>query len=438
MLTSLRMKRWSFLLAAFFSLSSYAQPFADSLRQLLSKKMDLYLDKDGNAKESFLLTEKGIEVYTPQTDTSQRRFDFIVRWTDVDVFRNILIKMEPGEVYSLCRERNEPFSSEWKEKYKFNEKKKGGQESSASGQLTGICIALDPGHIAGDLETAKKEKKWVEMKNPPVQIIEGQLTLATALLLKKKLEMEGASVFMTRSTSGMSAFGMDYKTWKDSLFQSSLDKAWKRGDVTFEERNYLLTRANDLEIFRRFFLAEDVRERARKINVYQPDLTLVIHYNVDETNASWNKPSAKDYNMAFVGGSFSDEELVRPEDRIEFLRLLLTDEVERSSAFASQVVSRLEKRTGVPAALDSSAAYLKSHCLPTAFQGVFCRNLTLTRKIKGVVCYGESLYQDNVNECRQLSKTDFIRDGIKTSKRVEEVADAYFQAIMKYAESMNR
>jgi hypothetical protein len=92
----------------------------------------------------------------------------------------------------------------------------------------------------------------------------------------------------------------------------------------------------------------------------------------------------------------------------------------------------LVKKTNVPAALDSNAVYLKDNCMKTGASGVFCRNLTLTRKVKGVICYGESLYQDNVNECKLLSKKEIKVGEMETSKRVEEVAEAYFNGIMNY------
>jgi len=96
------------------------------------------------------------------------------------------------------------------------------------------------------------------------------------------------------------------------------------------------------------------------------------------------------------------------------------------------MIQALVEKTNVPAALDSNAVYLKDNCMKTDVVGVYCRNLTLTRKVKGVVCYGESLYQDNVNECKALSKKEVKIGEVETSKRVEEVANAYFEGILNY------
>jgi len=60
--------------------------------------------------------------------------------------------------------------------------------------------------------------------------------------------------------------------------------------------------------------------------------------------------------------------------------------------------------------------------------GVYCRNLQLTRYIHSPLVYGETLYQDNINECIMLNQE---RDKTK-NKRIQQVADAYFQGILDY------
>ena len=397
--------------------------------------MHKYMDKGGKASEVFSFIKEGMEVYSPATDTSQKKVELIIHWNEVDDYENIFKKYDYRTIMQMLHdsvanaEVNSPVIT----------------NSDLSKPLLLYKIALDPGHIGGDIETAKREKKWVEIKaNPtkgikePIQLIEGDLTFATAKILKNKLESEGAIVMLTRNEQGISSFGITYEKWKDSLFLYSLDSAQARGDVTFEEKNFLLTKANKTEIFRRFFLQEDLRERARKINQFNPDLTLIIHYNVDETNTNWNKPTNKNFNMAFVGGSFGADELDKPEARIDFLRLLLTDDVEQSIDFSKYIVESLVQKTGVPAAMDSSASYLKGNCITTDAAGVFCRNLALTRMVKGILCYGESLYQDNINECKALSKNEIKIDGIETSKRAEQVAEGYFQGIMNYVKSKTK
>lgn len=405
--------------------TSFSQVYSDSLISFYTTKMQRYLTKDSTVSEVFLLTKKGVEVYKPATDSTERKFEYRIDWIDIRFWKQALQKYSSAQIIQLLANSTVVGRS----KHSVN------SLPDSSRPLLHYKIALDPGHIAGDIETAKMERKWVEMKGSSIPLIEGQLTLATALILKKKLQKEGAAVMLTRDKPNQSAFGTGFQRWKDSLFVRTLDSALARGDVSFEERGFLLSKANNTDIFRRFFLYEEMRERTRKINEFNPDLTLMIHYNVDETNHSWNKPTHKNFNMAFVGGSFGAGELEKPEARIDFLRLLLTEDIENSIEFSKFIVNSLVETLNVPAALDSCAIYLKDNCLTTGAAGVFCRNLSLTRTVKGTLCYGESLYQDNRNEYKLLSKKEVKIGEMTTAKRVEEVANAYYQGIMKYVKN---
>ena len=425
---------------------SFGQANPDSLISVYVKKIQKHLDKDGKVSEIFSFTKEGIETYQLETDTSQRKFEGIILWRQVDTLKRLFQFVDSREVRKVCTYKMDNTYLTALRLISVSKQSVSKLNKDTVFPKIGDCrIVIDPGHIGGDIETAKMEKKWVEMKpNPakgikePIQLIEGNLTFAAAKILKKKLESEGATVLLTRHEQGISAFGISFEKWKDSLFLRSLDSAFARGDVSFEEKNFLLTKADATEIFRRFFLQEEMRERARRINAFHPDLTIIIHFNVDETNQSWNKPTKKNFNMAFVGGSFSADELEKPEARIDFLRLLLTGDIENSIEFSKYMVESLVEKTKVPAALDSCALYLKGNCITTDAPGVFCRNLALTRMVRGTLCYGESLYQDNIDECKALSKAEITIDGIKTSKRVQEVADAYFNGVMNYVKQKSQ
>lgn len=132
--------------------------------------------------------------------------------------------------------------------------------------------------------------------------------------------------------------------------------------------------------------------------------------------------------MAFVGGAFMAGDLSSPEKRFEFLRLLITDDLENSIALSSDVVNSFEKILNVKTASFNDAKYLIEGCLPANEVGVYCRNLQLTRYIHSPLVYGETLYQDNINECVLLNEEV---DKTK-NKRIQQVADAYFQGVLGY------
>ena len=91
----------------------------------------------------------------------------------------------------------------------------------------------------------------------------------------------------------------------------------------------------------------------------------------------------------------------------------------------------------IPIAKANDADYLRDNCLKTPSAGVFCRNLALCRKINSPMVYGESLYQDNVKESKELMKTDLAIYGIKANERVFQVAGAYYEAVMSFLAKKN-
>jgi hypothetical protein len=56
----------------------------------------------------------------------------------------------------------------------------------------------------------------------------------------------------------------------------------------------------------------------------------------------------------------------------------------------------------------------------------------LCRKINSPLVYGESLYQDNRAECKELMKCDVDVYGIKTNIRLQLVAKSYFDAVIDF------
>src|SRR5438132_14401445 len=64
--------------------------------------------------------------------------------------------------------------------------------------LSGLRIALDPGHLGG--QWAKMEKRWFQVGNSAA-VEEGDLTLRVARLLAPRLRKLGAKVLFVRNSS---------------------------------------------------------------------------------------------------------------------------------------------------------------------------------------------------------------------------------------------
>ena len=274
-------------------------------------------------------------------------------------------------------------------------------------KLSGVRIALDPGHSSNNLTDAKIEGKFIEFlktNNPTFKsntaLVESELTYHTALVLKKLLENEGATVLLTRSAIGESAMGYNFDYWLNNYFHQHLDSLYAIEEITLEEYDkYKKFKKNNSDytkkiLFNKLFNRIDFETRAQKINAFNPDLSLILHYNVDIDNDPWKTPTKENKTMVFVPGGFMKEESRKPEDEFHFLRLLFSNQIEESIVLAEFIITELQKDTLLSVATPSdSISYLNKYCISTDVSGVFCRNLALTRKIIGPVCRNAVLIQ---------------------------------------------
>ncbi|MCU0437427.1 MAG: N-acetylmuramoyl-L-alanine amidase [Raineya sp.] len=302
--------------------------------------------------------------------------------------------------------------------------------------LLGWRIALDPGHFAGDLQTAKIEGKYLEMMlsdSTKIEFWESHLAWATAKLLQERLENAGATVMITRSRPEYTAFESTFKTkYQEYLQRHYGSESLIRQSIKSKKTRMPLPQNTFFQVF---FKRDELRKRVEKINAFKPDLTLIMHYNVDEKNTGWDKTVSKNFSMAFVGGAFELEDL-KEESLDDFVRLMCTQDTEKSVLLAQKVLHFHQKDAKVPIVpLKNDQDYLQEKCLYTGVQGVYARNLLLARAIEGVVCYGESLLQDSEQEIRRLNEKTLKVDDIYTSPRISEIADAYFKGIMSYCQN---
>ena len=387
-----------------------------------TEKAQNYLDKEKALSGYYSIDKAGVKMFASPQDKKAGKTEFSIRWEQIENFNNLMKFYSSNSMLDLYKQNT------------FQEMPVGDQ-LFVKNKLPSLKIAIDPGHIANDFIMGDLEKKHIKIKGDSlngikdsIEIAEGILTYATAILLKEKLEKEGAVVFLTR-TADKSAFGKTFAQWKKDDLKNAVDSLVKIGELKSSQKQYFLSqKAKDRDIFRVIFRDLELAKRIELINNFKPDLTVVIHFNVDETNLDWEKCTNKNYNMSFVAGAFMKADLSNKEKRFEFLRLLITDDLERSIILSAAVVENFEKVLHVKTATIRDANYLTEGCMPTATSGVYCRNLQLPRYIHSPTVYGETLYQDNLEECKMLnSETDKTKN-----KRIQQVADAYFKGIMEY------
>ncbi len=421
--------RWILFSLFVFNQSLFAQKI-DSLVAHYNEFAERFLVKGSRAKGYFSINQQGISMYASPTDKIKNKAEIRVLWQDLPVFLDLLyysdrkfqfdayqkfgtsgVSEELAQAIFILKENYRPFLT------------------NRTSPLSGIKIAIDPGHIAGDFATAKTEGRFISMehKGKKYEFFEAELALTTAFLLRDSLVKYGAEVFLTRTQGNQAAFGKSYRQWLESDFRLIL----KRKGYTNAQINSQMNTLNRSMSFYKYFLDADLEARASKINYFNPDITIFIHYNADFYNSGWNKPSPRNYSMVFVPGAFLGGELYSREMRFDFLRLLVSGKTRQSLTLSQYVCKEFENTLKVPVVSpNEEPPYLKENSLRIA-PGVYARNLRLNRLVNSVLCYGEPLLQDNEDELERLSQNDLSKG--KIAPRLEQVAQSYLRAILNYS-----
>lgn len=199
--------------------------------------------------------------------------------------------------------------------------------------LQGVRIALDPGHIGG--KCAKMEERWFQI-DEGIPVMEGEMTLLVAQLIKPKLEALGADVFLTREANRPI-------TRKRSPHFKALAKA-KVEALALEES--LTDRFAD----KLFYRTAEIRARARKVNEsIQPDLVVALHFNAE----AWGDPADpqltdNNHFHILLNGAYTTSELAQEDQRFEMTRRVLQGTIQEEVALSQSFVEAFKAETELP------------------------------------------------------------------------------------------
>jgi len=397
---------------------------AQNQQEFYTQKLSRYFSKDHKIKELVSITQDGIFIKAGESKNPE----IFLNWSQVKILSPLISNISEAELKKLLIDKKDSLS--------FYVKKDSIKERVKPPSVKGMKIAIDAGHIGGVYHMGETESRCMTLaidSTKQIQLVEGNLTFFTALLLKQKLDSMGAQTMLTRNDTGLSALGINFWEWKKKIKDKTyLDSLIQNNLISEKVLHLLAEHLPDKTLFSQVFSSVDMATRAKKINAFQPDITVIIHYNVNERNIGWNHTTDKDYVMAFVPGCITSENLNTLAGRLNFLRLLISPDIENSVKLSSDVVQHISAKLNVPLVRSEDATYLTEHCLPTLSEGVYSRDLALARLIKGPLVYGEPLYQDNEKECVLLTALDDSVNGFPVSKRIELVAEAYYEGIMEY------
>ncbi len=405
---------------------------AQSDQVYYQSKLELYFSKDHEVKNFVGIDEKGISIYADASAKHEgKRTEVKLSWREVDSLKNNISTISEKELEKILIDKKDSL---------FYYVRKDSLKHTYATKFKGMRIAIDPGHIGGTFEMGQAESRCMKLgidSTTCIQLEEGNSTFLTATLLKKKLEAQGATVMLTRKDTGLSALDISFYDWKKKIkSRAYIDSLMKEGLLSEKEERELNSKMADRALFSNVFGPMDLSARARKVNAFKPDLTVIIHYNVNEKNTGWTKTTDKDFVMAFVSGCITTKDLQTLAGRLNLLRLLISNDIENSVQLSALVVGHISRDLKVPIAKKEDATYLTEHCLSTPAEGVYSRDLALARLIRGTLVYSEPLYQDNLNECLLLNGYGEKIAGSTFPHRIEMVANAYYEALSDYVNSL--
>ncbi len=275
--------------------------------------------------------------------------------------------------------------------------------------LSEMHIAIDPGHIGGDFAHLEQRNfQPFPDDDGQVPIREGDLTLATAHLLKPLLEELGAQVSLVRD---------------------------QPEPVTTQRTADFLPHFPDrLMAEKIFYRTAEIRARAELVNQQlQPDLVLCLHYNAD----AWNDPAdpwaARNHFHILLNGAYLPGEVALDDQRFEMLRHLFTRSTSRALPLAQTISDVFLRETNL----------VPYHYSPTASatqldsaRPIYARNLLANRLYQAPTIYLEPYVMNHRDTYDRVQMGDYegVRDfrGQPVRSLVREYAETIQQAFREH------
>ena len=300
-----------------------------------------------------------------------------------------------------------------------------------AGVLSGLKIALDPGHIGG--EWAKMEERWFKSGDaPPVE--EGEMTLRVAKMLAAKLRSLGARVsFVRDKTEPVTPFRPDdfKEVARGILKAAGTENPREEFDGPDDPAKEQTVRWQS-EIL--FYRNSEIRQRAKRVNAkLRPDLVLCLHFNAEAWGDERNPTlSDKNHLHLLVNGSYLPPELESDDERLEMLQHLLSRAYDEEIKIADTVALIMAKKTELP-----PYQYTTDTVTKVGTSGyVYARNLVATRLYQCPVVYFEPYVMNSHDVFARVQAGDYdgtqLVNGVARTSIYREYVDSVVEGLVEY------
>ncbi len=229
-------------------------------------------------------------------------------------------------LYAFGNEGDAQKSRYWRTKEEIGKR-------SAEKPLDGIKITLDPGHIGG--KCAKMEERWFQIGDS-LPVMEGEMTLVVAQLIKPQLEALGAIVSFTRDENK-----------PVTKMRTPHFRALAKAKVKTLELDPALT---ELYADKMFYRTAEIRTRAAKVNLrLKPDMVIALHFNAE----AWGDPldpqlTTNNHFHILVNGAYTAGEVKKADQRFEMVKRILEGTIDEEIALSHAFVESFKRETQLP------------------------------------------------------------------------------------------
>lgn len=300
-----------------------------------------------------------------------------------------------------------------------------------AGALSGVRIALDPGHIGGPW--AKMEERWFKSGDgAPVE--EGEMTLRVATMLADRLRALGGRVSFVRDKSEpVTPYRpADFKETARAILRANgienPPEDFRTPDDPLKEQ----TVRWQSELL--FYRTSEIRERARLVNSkLRPDVVLCLHFNAEAWGDERNPTlSDKNHLHLLVNGAYLPAEIESDDERFEMLHRLLSRTYDEEVKIAESAAAALARKSGLP-----PYEYTKDIVAKVGTSGyVYARNLVATRLYRCPVVYFEPYVMNSSDVFARIQAGDYeglrVINGIERPSIYREYVDGVVEGLVEY------
>lgn len=294
--------------------------------------------------------------------------------------------------------------------------------------LTGVRIALDPGHIGGAY--AATEERFLSF-HPEIKgevVTEGDHVLKVAQLLKPRLEALGARVFLVREQPE------PVTNQRPGDLRNVALNLLRENGITNPQDTYS-DRTTDAKVLtiqwqseKLFYRNSEIRARARKVNVdIKPDIVVCMHLNAE----GWGDSTKPQYSPAnhlhvMVNGCYEAVELQTQDIRYEMFNRLFHRMHEVELPLAESVAKAMAESTGLPPYVYTTP----NARLVSATGYVYARNLLANRIYDCPVIYLEPYVMNNAETYKRLLQGHYVGRTLTNGKLRTSLYEDYAQGVL--------